>query len=587
MPQTQQILQMVLVFLRDQKLFKSLLHLELETQISIDTYTRELQFLRQQILDGNFIGAEQYLQPLKTRLNDQFSFVLLELKKQQYFELINAKPDVEILITLLRQIEQLASPEVYKNLCYFLTLSCIRDHPEFSDWSVEKGRLDCFEGIASVLKNLGKTFRIEKYNGNTLQQLYEKVEEDEENNKHSKFYSKKKSQIQMQQSSSSQLPTDFDKNIIIEKLHISDINENDQSLIKKESVLNATPPHSNSSSIQSQLFNYKFDEMDQVATLSDTHPIRAAAFSSDGEMFAIGTNSKSLRIFSMKSVLQESQVVMQLEKQNHHQGSIYCIDWSRSGRLIGTGSNDKTVKLYNVEEDTDFVLVGHRGLVRSVCFSDENRLMSAGQDAVIKIWDVETQKCIRNLEGHTQTIYCLQTAGDGSYQVSCGMDRTLRIWDQRASRAQGVMTMQTEINYVSLSESTTNYNLQNLVKGSKKAPQFSSQGLAVLAHSDGVVSVWNIQQQKCVKTLKHHTMDCRCVEFDPTGRYICSVSFDSTIALYDWEQQKLITQITDHEDRVVLCKWHPFYPFILSTSADCTGRIFAPHGFLVQLMKSL
>ena len=34
--------------------------------------------------------------------------------------------------------------------------------------------------------NLGKTFRIEKYNGSTLQQLYEKMEEDDESNKLSK-----------------------------------------------------------------------------------------------------------------------------------------------------------------------------------------------------------------------------------------------------------------------------------------------------------------------------------------------------------------------------------------------------------------
>lgn len=31
-------------------------------------------------------------------------------------------------------------------------------------------------------------------------------------------------------------------------------------------------------------------------------------------------------------------------------------------------------------------------------------------------------------------------------------------------------------------------------------------------------------------------MDCRSVEFDPTGKYICSASFDCTIAIYDWDQ---------------------------------------------------
>lgn len=46
-----------------------------------------------------------------------------------------------------------------------------------------------------------------------------------------------------------------------------------------------------------------FEEMIQAGHLSDSHPIRAAIFSSDGEYFAIGTNSKSLRIYSMKSLL--------------------------------------------------------------------------------------------------------------------------------------------------------------------------------------------------------------------------------------------------------------------------------------------
>lgn len=30
-------------------------------------------------------------------------------------------------------------------------------------------------------------------------------------------------------------------------------------------------------------------------------------------------------------------------------------------------------------------------------------------------------------------------------------------------------------------------------------------------------------------------MDCRCVEFDPTARYLATASFDSTITIYDNE----------------------------------------------------
>lgn len=35
----------------------------------------------------------------------------------------------------------------------------------------------------------------------------------------------------------------------------------------------------------------------------------------------------------------------------------------------------------------------------------------------------------RQFIGNMFLLRSLQTAGDGSYQVSCGMDRSLRIWD--------------------------------------------------------------------------------------------------------------------------------------------------------------
>jgi hypothetical protein len=87
---------------------------------------------------------------------------------ERYLELIDCKPDVEVLIKILKEIESLVASSVYKNLCFFLTLKNIKEHPDYSDWSVEKvlinsycnnkGRMVCFEGVRGVLKVLGKSF---------------------------------------------------------------------------------------------------------------------------------------------------------------------------------------------------------------------------------------------------------------------------------------------------------------------------------------------------------------------------------------------------------------------------------------------
>jgi WD40 repeat protein len=112
----------------------------------------------------------------------------------------------------------------------------------------------------------------------------------------------------------------------------------------------------------------------------------------------------------MKSLLSpaalstSSDIPILQEKRNHHLGSIYCIDWSKSGSMIATGSNDKVIKIINYHTFEEISkLSGHRGIIRSICFThDETRLLSAGQvDTQIKVWDVEKGKNIANLEGHT------------------------------------------------------------------------------------------------------------------------------------------------------------------------------------------
>lgn len=48
--------------------------------------------------------------------------------------------------------------------------------------------------------------------------------------------------------------------------------------------------------------------MEEIGFIQDMQPIRTATFSPDGEMFAIGTNSRSLRLYSLKPIFEENQV---------------------------------------------------------------------------------------------------------------------------------------------------------------------------------------------------------------------------------------------------------------------------------------
>lgn len=65
----------------------------------------------------------------------------------------------------------------------------------------------------------------------------------------------------------------------------------------------------------------------------------------------LGTNSKALKICKLPDLEEPGQQLrVVFEQLNHHVGSIYCVDWSRTERLIASGSNDRLIKLLVVPD---------------------------------------------------------------------------------------------------------------------------------------------------------------------------------------------------------------------------------------------
>ena len=120
--------------------------------------------------------------------------------------------------------------------------------------------------------------------------------------------------------------------------------------------------------------------------------------------------------------------------------------WSYDGQYLATCSRDKTIWIWEANEDNEFecaaVCSGHTQDVKFVRWHPaRNQLFSASYDDTIKSWlyepSVDDWLCSYTMTGHESTVW--RTAffliiseidfdQSGAFMVSCGEDKAWMVW---------------------------------------------------------------------------------------------------------------------------------------------------------------
>jgi glucose repression regulatory protein TUP1 len=176
--------------------------------------------------------------------------------------------------------------------------------------------------------------------------------------------------------------------------------------------------------------------------------IRSVCFSPDGKYLATGAEDKKIRVRHLFARLCGHLSIQALQIWDikagsichvfeGHQQEIYSLDFSQDGRLIVSGSGDKTARIWNMDEATSKVLTisdpessNNDAGVTSVAISPNGQLVAAGSlDAIVRIWDVATGNLLERLRGHRDSVYSVAFTPDGKGLVSGSLDKTLKYWD--------------------------------------------------------------------------------------------------------------------------------------------------------------
>ncbi|GAA5802084.1 hypothetical protein HPULCUR_007544 [Helicostylum pulchrum] len=191
-----------------------------------------------------------------------------------------------------------------------------------------------------------------------------------------------------------------------------------------------------------------------------------------------------------KDVYSERLVVGRNWRRNHfssraldgqHQAGITTLQFCEAQNILITGSYDKSAIVWNLETGKVLRrLEGHARAVRTLQF-DDTKLVTGSMDNTLRIWNYQTGKCIRTLEGHTDGVVHLNF--NCRILASGSADATIKIWNFQTGECFTLNGHTKAVNHVSIHKDST-----TLVSSS----------------DDGSIRIWDLERRSCARVLNGH-----------------------------------------------------------------------------------
>jgi len=280
-------------------------------------------------------------------------------------------------------------------------------------------------------------------------------------------------------------------------------------------------------------------------------PITSIAFSADGAFEAVGSVDGVVRVWDARNGSFRYQL-------RGHEGAVLALEFSRNNAWLFSGGADRLMRVWDMGHGTISAFhpffdradamgaIACGGTKREIA-SASGPWGSASLDHSIKIWQSHFDRPLRALQGHTTSVQALAFASGIDRLVSAGLDGTVKLWDSRKAECLHTLT--------------------NDVLTEKLA--FTPDASTVIAGmANGRVRLLDAETLATTREWIAHSRPVQSLALSADGRWLATASADYTVAVWDVATGSELRRFTNVTSHYLPVAFHPQRPVLAFAQRD-------------------
>ncbi|KZT60793.1 WD40 repeat-like protein [Calocera cornea HHB12733] len=156
------------------------------------------------------------------------------------------------------------------------------------------------------------------------------------------------------------------------------------------------------------------------------------SYSPDGKLLAMGNQEGHIYVC-------DSETTDLVSTYDSHAGCVRTLSWSQDSQELLSGSDDKRLVLHDLRGHRGGIVTtfegpqGHKSWVLSADLSSDGKLIASGSaDKTLKVWDLGTRKCV-STTAEMGAVWSVSWRPSGGQLVTGGDDGNVRWWRSASS----------------------------------------------------------------------------------------------------------------------------------------------------------